>query len=1171
MACRVAVGLVLAASVGATHLQSWCSSEVKVLAWGAACTPLPCDGTVVAGTACGWGLAVGDVVEGGSVVFNGMQGIAVCGNGDSALVLWDHWSGGEDGSSANTLCIGGCAGMYPTLTTTKQAWWVPCSDLHPYSTAPTAPNPPLDLNTSVGTTDLSVVWADKATYPPVLQYGDSLISGPSDVLTVRAGVLFGPLIVQLIYTGTTSVATGPQMSCTLTSQNATLGRSPTVLMDRGVATFDQLSFITSPYMEIPDKVIVEIMCTQTQGIGVNVSSPLVEGAVTVMFPNTATITPVITETIPYQGLPPNFYPTTKHPYSAPYDSKAVPVEDLPPQVDASNCQRDPSFCPFDCLLTTWSPWSACNESCGTNGRSTRYRTVVESSRYGGRPCSDFDQVEYAECNRYACDALCSHVIEGDGSTAGSPGDWTCGTYSAIKEPQLYLNGSNSPSVIAGCAALKPGVATNAVFYFSDSNVSVKVGDQVHVDMSGGSVGSSCNLIFNTPCVRIVVEVSKFGDGPWWECGVYDHTDTQGTQYAGGAHTTVSCTSPVASSNFFVRMRPLAVVSGVGSGSLTGGQSIPTGLGKSQNVRPDGTPYGGTFGSGQYATVFITRVTVKLPCVWDCELGEWGPWTLCTNVCGGGRQQRQRLILRSPINGGAACGPVTEERVCNTHHCNKDCEFTPWGPWSGCSISCGGGIRTRTRSITQHSLGLGALCPSKLYETEPCNLSSCGSDCVVSAWSQWGACSAPCDGGIQLRKRDILVLPTGVGAACPATQMSRECNIDPCSAPPTLQLAPDAGGVQPVAQDSPVGGIITPPIGVPDTVPLFQSNPAYNLPVYQLELHPAPGETREWEPANSVMTAFTVRLNAISVENLKTAPRDLVPSITAKSLDSSVSLSGTTTAPLTTQGTAAFVDLVVVVSNMVAGTTRPLDIGFSIAFTPQNGYEYNEIGTVRSLNLYESSAEESTALVAIYETAVESFDREQWRLDVSSWAGVPSSSIELLSVKEDTELGTYNPPTPPCNTNLRTIVVFRFTGASDKSVEYLQEALDPTTTLSTGTAPNCGVFTAFSAPLDHPRLRPYYNPVPVVTQPPTTTPNTESSSVGLEVIIIPILLFLWCVGVVAWLLYRNCQSKKEPPYEAPSTVSIDMTNSRATVPTEGMTSPEGGTNPIEEAFPSPQGA
>jgi len=59
----------------------------------------------------------------------------------------------------------------------------------------------------------------------------------------------------------------------------------------------------------------------------------------------------------------------------------------------------------------------------------------------------------------------------------------------------------------------------------------------------------------------------------------------------------------------------------------------------------------------------------------------------------------------------------------------NCMVTEWVDWSGCSVSCGTGIRTRNRMVKLRPTGNGARCPKELYETRVGNLLLVSSYCL----------------------------------------------------------------------------------------------------------------------------------------------------------------------------------------------------------------------------------------------------------------------------------------------------------------------------------------------------------------------------------------------------------------------------------------------------------
>jgi len=117
----------------------------------------------------------------------------------------------------------------------------------------------------------------------------------------------------------------------------------------------------------------------------------------------------------------------------------------------------------------------------------------------------------------------------------------------------------------------------------------------------------------------------------------------------------------------------------------------------------------------------------------------------------------------------------------------DCVVGDWSNWGACSKNCDGGVQQRTKSITRQPQNGGRACPTsaELTESRTCNTQPCPVDCVVGDWSNWGACSKNCDGGTQQRTKSIITQPQNGGRACPPSAElteSRTCNTQPCPKP-----------------------------------------------------------------------------------------------------------------------------------------------------------------------------------------------------------------------------------------------------------------------------------------------------------------------------------------------------------------------------------------------------
>ncbi|HAN30124.1 MAG TPA: hypothetical protein DCQ06_00870 [Myxococcales bacterium] len=72
-----------------------------------------------------------------------------------------------------------------------------------------------------------------------------------------------------------------------------------------------------------------------------------------------------------------------------------------------------------------------------------------------------------------------------------------------------------------------------------------------------------------------------------------------------------------------------------------------------------------------------------------------------------------------------------DEVCVSGKCSKACSpvdggWSPWSAFSACSVSCGGGIRTATRTCSSPTPSCGGMtCSGDASKTEPCNSEPCG--------------------------------------------------------------------------------------------------------------------------------------------------------------------------------------------------------------------------------------------------------------------------------------------------------------------------------------------------------------------------------------------------------------------------------------------------------------
>eukprot|EP00927_Polykrikos_kofoidii_P071174 TRINITY_DN67482_c0_g1_i1.p1 TRINITY_DN67482_c0_g1~~TRINITY_DN67482_c0_g1_i1.p1 ORF type:complete len:1818 (-),score=190.99 TRINITY_DN67482_c0_g1_i1:76-5529(-) len=177
---------------------------------------------------------------------------------------------------------------------------------------------------------------------------------------------------------------------------------------------------------------------------------------------------------------------------------------------------------------------------------------------------------------------------------------------------------------------------------------------------------------------------------------------------------------------------------------------------------------------------------------DCELSSWTEWTSCDKSCGGGQQERQRSVTKDPNSGGAVCEEVLQEtRGCSTAPCStsESCEMGAWSEWSGCTATCGSYQQLRSREFLHLASGRGKRCTQVMKEVSACpGLKPCPlRGCKWSDWSPWSGCSCSCGGGDRTRSRTIVQMPEPGGVACEPLdrEVVEPCNTQACFKPECL--------------------------------------------------------------------------------------------------------------------------------------------------------------------------------------------------------------------------------------------------------------------------------------------------------------------------------------------------------------------------------------------------
>ncbi|XP_055944138.1 semaphorin-5B-like [Argiope bruennichi] len=174
-------------------------------------------------------------------------------------------------------------------------------------------------------------------------------------------------------------------------------------------------------------------------------------------------------------------------------------------------------------------------------------------------------------------------------------------------------------------------------------------------------------------------------------------------------------------------------------------------------------------------------------------GGWSAWTSwheCSQIGHGATGDRCKCQKRfcnnpTPANGGKEC----EGTSVHVTNCTRDGHWTEWSAWSSCSQTCGLSIKTRRRICGNPAPAFGGkICigPEKdeifCTANPPCPAATVSPiDGHWSEWSTWEECSAPCGGGIQVRRRRCNSPPPQHGGkeCIGCNQDYKFCNLQSC--------------------------------------------------------------------------------------------------------------------------------------------------------------------------------------------------------------------------------------------------------------------------------------------------------------------------------------------------------------------------------------------------------
>ncbi|XP_074627228.1 uncharacterized protein LOC141885237 isoform X4 [Acropora palmata] len=381
--------------------------------------------------------------------------------------------------------------------------------------------------------------------------------------------------------------------------------------------------------------------------------------------------------------------------------------------------------PVTGVYSDWSHWSQCSASCGGGTQERTRKCFFSKEAQGGVDCSSLGpSLETRECNALLCPEDGGYTPWSDWSDC----DVTCGG----------------------------GIMQR---YRSCTNPSPSNGGR---DCSAKGLGStieskSCNLI---SCPHDGGYTDWTG---WSQC---DKSCGDGKKYRSR-----SCTNPLPTHgghdcSWFGSDKEVSACND-GPCEVDGGftgwtdwsacsRSCGPGVTSRHRTCSNPRPSAGGKDCSNLGSAFEQRSCLLTECPASGNWTNWSDWTQCTRSCGSGLQFRKRVCVH-PKGNRFCLGEKEQSRLCNSHHCPVNGNYTDWSKWTSCSTTCGVGVRTRNRTCTSpmpqfrgrscEEQGLGL--PS---EAEHCYLRQCGVNGNYTEWSDWSTCSHSCGPGFMVRSR-----------------------------------------------------------------------------------------------------------------------------------------------------------------------------------------------------------------------------------------------------------------------------------------------------------------------------------------------------------------------------------------------------------------------------------
>ena len=152
------------------------------------------------------------------------------------------------------------------------------------------------------------------------------------------------------------------------------------------------------------------------------------------------------------------------------------------------------------------------------------------------------------------------------------------------------------------------------------------------------------------------------------------------------------------------------------------------------------------------------------------------WSTCSVTCGGGTRSRSRTCPRAPCTPDQFGSSLSQSESCQNQNCPGT--WSDWSPYGACSVTCDNGVRTRTRTCIGGEVGQPNCQFGSASEEIPCsNIRICR-----GSWGSWtndGSCSVTCGTGSQTQVRECIGGTVGGSGCRGRDRRETNCNEGAC--------------------------------------------------------------------------------------------------------------------------------------------------------------------------------------------------------------------------------------------------------------------------------------------------------------------------------------------------------------------------------------------------------